>query len=94
MSICFRIKYLIPLLKAFIDRHPDVKVNFRIGDVVARQEVTQAGGVLLQHVAVVLPATAVCEHLQHRQHIILLAEPLNLQENKVTMSEVMTANDK
>lgn len=56
---------LAPLLETVIDGHPDVKVDFRIGDVVAVQELIEAGGVLFQHVAVVLPATALCEHLRH-----------------------------
>lgn len=56
-----------PLLEAFIDGHPDVKVDFRFRDVIAGQELTEARGVLLQHVAVVLPASALCEHLQHTQ---------------------------
>lgn len=56
---------LAPLLETVIDGHPDVKVDFRIRDVVAGQEVIEAGGVLFQHVSVVLPATALCEHLRN-----------------------------
>lgn len=52
------------MLEAFIDGHPDVKVDFRIGDVITRQVLMEACSILLQHVSVVLPATALCEHLQ------------------------------
>lgn len=58
-------RVLAPLLETVIDGHPDVKVDFRIRDVVAGQELIEAGGVLLQHVSVVLPAAALCEHLCH-----------------------------
>lgn len=56
-----------PLLEAVVDGHPDVKVDFRLGDVVAGQELTEARGVLLQHVPVVFPSAAVSEHLQQRR---------------------------
>lgn len=51
------------MLEAVVDGHPDVKVDLGLGDVVAGQELTEAGGVLLQHVPVVLPPAAVREHL-------------------------------
>lgn len=54
----------IPLLEALVDGHPDVEVDLRLGDVVAGEELTQTGCVLLQHVAVVLPAAALREHLR------------------------------
>lgn len=57
-------KPFIPLLEAFIDGHPDVKVDFSISDIIAGQEVIEARGILLEHVSVVLPATALGEHLQ------------------------------
>ena len=53
----------IPLLEALIDGDPDVEVYLWLGDVVAGQVGTEADGVLLQHVPVVLPAPAVSEHL-------------------------------
>lgn len=56
-----------PLLEAVVDGHPDVKIDFGLGDVVAGQEVAEAGGVLLQHVPVVFPSAAVSEHLQQRR---------------------------
>lgn len=54
----------VPLLETLIDGHPDVEVDLGLGDVVAGEQLTQAAGVLLQHVAVVLPAAALREHLQ------------------------------
>lgn len=62
---------LVPLLEAFVDGHPDVKVDFGFRDIVARQELIEARGVLLQHVAVVFPAAALCEHLQYADRGIL-----------------------
>lgn len=53
------------MLEAFIDGHPDVEVDFRIRDVISGQELIEARGVLLQHVSVVFPAPALCEHLQY-----------------------------
>lgn len=55
------------MLEAVVDGHPDVKVELRLGDVVAGQELAEAGGVLLQHVPVVFPSAAVSEHLQQRR---------------------------
>lgn len=60
---------LAPLLEALVDGHPDVKVDFGLGDVVAGQELAEARGVLLQHVSMVFPSTAVSEHLQQRQKV-------------------------
>lgn len=57
----------VPLLETLVDGHPDVEVDLRLGDVVAGEELTQTGGVLLQHVAVVLPAPALREHLRQRR---------------------------
>lgn len=54
----------VPLLETLVDGHPDVEVDFGLGDFVAREELTQTGGVLLQHIAVVLPAAALREHLR------------------------------
>lgn len=58
----------VPLLETLVDGHPDVKVDLGLGDVVAGEELTQTGGVLLQHVAVVLPAAALREHLRTDVH--------------------------
>lgn len=58
------------MLEALVDGHPDVKVDFRLGDVVAGQELTEARGVLLQHVSVVFPPTAVSEHLRTGMRVI------------------------
>lgn len=55
---------LVPLLEALVDGHPDVEVDLRLGDVVAGKQLTETRGVLLQHVAVVFPATALREHLR------------------------------
>lgn len=57
---------LIPLLEAFINRHPDVKVDFRIRDIIGRQQATETRSILLQHVSMIFPATAVCEHLHNK----------------------------
>lgn len=65
-------KALIPLLETFIDGHPDVKVDFRIRDIIARQQLIEARGVLLQHVPMVLPAPTLCEHLQDQAVVLLL----------------------
>lgn len=54
----------LPLLEALVDGHPDVEVNLRFRDVVAGKQLTETRGVLLQHVAVVFPATALREHLR------------------------------
>lgn len=54
----------LPLLETLVDGHPDVEVDLRLGDVVAGEELTQTGSVLLQHVAVVLPSPALSKHLQ------------------------------
>ena len=64
--------YVVPLLEAFIDGHPDVKVNLWIRDVVVRQVAAQAGGILLQHVPMVLPPPTLSEHLQVRHRTISL----------------------
>lgn len=55
---------LVPLLEALVDGHPDVEVDLRFGDVVAGKQLTETRGILLQHVAVVFPATALREHLR------------------------------
>lgn len=55
---------LVPLLEALVDGHPDVEVDLWFGNVVAGKQLTETRGVLLQHVAVVFPATALREHLR------------------------------
>ena len=62
------------MLEAFIDGHPDVKVDFWFRDVIAGQELIEARPILLQHVSVVFPATALCENLQN---IVFIRSRLN-----------------
>lgn len=81
-----------PLLEAVVDGHPDVKVELRLGDVVAGQQLAEAGGVLLQHVPVVLPSAAVREHLQQRPPSLKIQVRLSPGLQTLTHARVQISN--
>lgn len=80
------------MLEALVDGHPDVKVDFRLGDVVAGQELTEAGGVLLQHVSVVFPPTAVSEHLRQGRELLKMQVDSQQRLQKLTHPRVQISN--
>lgn len=80
------------MLEALVDGHPDVKVDFRLGDVVAGQELTEARGVLLQHVSVVFPPAAVSEHLRRGRESLKIQVGCQQRLQKLTHPRVQIAN--
>lgn len=80
------------MLEALVDGHPDVKVDFRLRDVVAGQELTEARGVLLQHVSVVFPPTAVSEHLRRGRQLLKIQVDSQQRLQKLTHPRVQISN--
>lgn len=80
------------MLEALVDGHPDVKVDFGLGNVVAGQQRTEARGVLLQHVSVVFPPTAVGEHLRQGRELLKIQADSHQRLQKWTHPRVQISN--